>query len=47
VYQEYYYNCLLQNTEPRDIRALSNIVIELIQGYIKEEWAISINDLYC
>ncbi|XTI85092.1 hypothetical protein V2W45_1466043 [Cenococcum geophilum] len=38
---EYYHTRLLQNAKPRDIRALSNIIIELIQGYVKEERAIS------
>ncbi|XTI87652.1 hypothetical protein V2W45_1486578 [Cenococcum geophilum] len=38
---EYCYTRLLQNAKPRDIRALSNIIIKLIQGYVKEERAIS------
>ncbi|OCK96883.1 uncharacterized protein K441DRAFT_549754, partial [Cenococcum geophilum 1.58] len=31
--------------KPRGIRALSNIIIKLIQGYVKEERAISVDNL--
>jgi hypothetical protein len=44
--QEYYYNRLIGSIKSHDIRALRVIIIELIQGYTKDNRAISLNDLY-
>ncbi|OCK91215.1 uncharacterized protein K441DRAFT_220440 [Cenococcum geophilum 1.58] len=44
-YQEYCHIRPSQNAEPRDIRALSYIVMELMQGYVKEERAVGVDDL--
>jgi hypothetical protein len=44
--QEYCHTRPLADTEPRDIRALSSITMELMQKYVKDGGAVGVDDLH-
>lgn len=45
-FSTFYLTSVVLYYEPRDIRALSLITMELIQGYTKDDRAISVDDLH-
>jgi hypothetical protein len=44
--QECCHSRLLGSAELRDVRALGLITMELMQGYVKDDGAIGVDDLY-